>query len=387
MSHSPQQVRFCTSRDGVRIAYATSGQGPPLVRAAGLITHLEYDWDSPIWHPWLSALSRHNTLVRYDARGSGLSDRERVAFTFDRYLEDLEAVIAAADLGRVALFGIGGGGALAVAFAALHPQKVSHLVLYGAFTRGALARAASSERVDEIETTFRLAELGFAKDDPSSRHLFAAQFLPDATAEQLQAFGNLLRVASSPGTVPRFLRPFYTADIRDLAQRVKCPALVLHPRVGFRVPFDEGRMLATLIPGARLVPLASRNQMALEQEAVWQRVIAEIDEFLLHFERSSDRVQLPFDQLTSRERDILECIAQGLDNRSIAKRLGIREKIATTFRDCSVNLASTAAPGSSCSRVRLASAKCSEGPEKSWDQLNSVRRGGNLVISGLVQKT
>ena len=143
MFHSPQQVRFCTSRDGVRIAYATSGQGPPLVRAAGLITHLEYDWDSPIWHPWLSALSRRNTLVRYDARGSGLSDRERVAFTFDRYLEDLEAVIAAADLGRVALFGIGGGGALAVAFAALHPQKVSHLVLYGAFARGALARATS----------------------------------------------------------------------------------------------------------------------------------------------------------------------------------------------------------------------------------------------------
>ena len=326
MFHSPQQVRFCTSRDGVRIAYATSGQGPPLVRAAGLITHLEYDWDSPIWHPWLSALSHRNTLVRYDARGSGLSDREGVTFTFDRYLEDLEAVIAAADLGRVALFGIGGGGALAVAFAALHPQKVSHLVLYGAFARGALARAASRERVDEIETTFRLAELGFAKDDPSSRHLFAAQFLPDATAEQLQAFGNLLRVASSPGTVPRFLRPFYTADIRELAQRVKCPALVLHPRVGFRVPFEEGRMLASLIPGARLVPLASRNQMALEQEAVWQRVIAEIDDFLLHSERSPGRVQLPFDQLTARERDILECIAQGLDNSSIAKRLGIREK-------------------------------------------------------------
>jgi pimeloyl-ACP methyl ester carboxylesterase len=174
MSRAAQDIRFCTSRDGVRIAYATCGEGPPLVRAGHIVTHLEADWDCLVWRPLLEELSHRHTLVRYDLRGCGLSDREGVEFSFDKFVEDLDAVIEAVGLERCALLGVSGGGAPAVAYAVAHPEKVSHLILYGAFTRGRIARSTTNEEREESETLLRLIEHGWNKEDPSFRQLFAS---------------------------------------------------------------------------------------------------------------------------------------------------------------------------------------------------------------------
>jgi len=149
MTYPAQQIRFCTSRDGVRIAYAGCGAGPPLVKAANWITHLEFDWESPVWRPWLSALTRHHTLIRYDSRGTGLCDWQAVEFSFEKLVEDLEAVVDAAGLERFALFGFAGGGALAVTYAVRHPERVTHLVIYGSYTCGQIVRSATPEELEE----------------------------------------------------------------------------------------------------------------------------------------------------------------------------------------------------------------------------------------------
>ena len=147
-------MRFCTSRDGTRIAYAVSGNGPPIIRLAGLFTHLEFDRESSIWRPWLSALEKGRLLIRYDARGSGMSDSDGVKFSFEHYIEDLEAVATATGLHKFALFGIGGPAALAVAYAARHPEQVTHLILHAAFTQGRLARATTAGRSGKKSSSF-----------------------------------------------------------------------------------------------------------------------------------------------------------------------------------------------------------------------------------------
>ncbi len=327
MTYPAQQIRFCTSRDGVRIAYAGCGAGPPLVKAANWITHLEFDWESPVWRPWLSALTRHHTLIRYDSRGTGLCDWQAVEFSFEKLVEDLEAVVDAAGLERFALFGFAGGGALAVTYAVRHPERVTHLVIYGSYTCGQIVRSATPQELEETETVLKLIEMGWGKDEPAFRQFFTSQYLPDGTAEQFRSFNELMRKSATSKNAASLMRSWFSADVRTIAPRVRCPTLVLHPREGFRVPFEEGRALAGLIPGARFVPLDSRNLILLEQEPAWKQFVAEVDAFLPPAPAAlADAVRLQLDGLTVRERQVLEQVARGLDNPSIATELGMSEK-------------------------------------------------------------
>jgi pimeloyl-ACP methyl ester carboxylesterase len=318
-------MRFCTSRDGTRIAYVASGSGPAIIRLAGLFTHLEFDRDSSIWGPWLAALGKGRTLIRYDARGSGMSDCEGVSFSFEQFIEDLEAVVDSTGVRTFALFGIGGPCALAVAYAVRHPERVTHLVLHAAFTRGRIARASSPKQIEETEAVLKLTSLGFSDDDPSRRQMMTTQFLPDGTLEQLQEFGDLLRVSSTAHNTAEFLRAWYMVDIRKLLPQVRCPTLVMHPSAGFRVPLEEGRLVAQSIPDARLVPLKTRNTYLPEDDPAWSHVIAELDGFL-PTARSLETGELRLEELTPREREVCAAVVDGLGNKEIARRLGITDK-------------------------------------------------------------
>jgi pimeloyl-ACP methyl ester carboxylesterase/DNA-binding CsgD family transcriptional regulator len=322
-----QHIRFCRSSDNVRIAYATCGKGPPLVKALHFGTHLELDWRNPVWAPWLDALARDRMLIRYDPRGCGLSDTGIGDYSFERHVDDLAAVVDACGLKRFALFGMTGGGAVSVAYAARYPERVSALVLHGAFLRGRTARSTTSEEKAESETLLNLIELGWGKDDPAFRQLYSSQFLPDGTAEQFRSFNDHMRRSASPENAARLLRTLHAADVRELAPRVRCPTLVLHSREDTRVPFEEGRALAAQIPTARFVPLDSRNHLLLQQEPAWRTMLAELDAFLpTGRSRGPQRARAAFGGLTAREQEVLELVAQGADNRSIAGRLGMSEK-------------------------------------------------------------
>jgi len=275
-----QEIRFCQSADGVQVAYATSGDGPPLVKAAHWLSHLDYDWESLVWRHWLQELSRGHRFVRYDERGCGLSDWQVDQVSIDTKVADLEAVVDSCGLERFALLGISGGGAASVAYAARHPDRVSKLVLYGAFARGRMARARTLEEKREAELLVELAELGWGRDDPAFRHVFSLQFMPEGTREQWAAFDELQRRTTTPANAARIMAATNQLDVASLAPRVQAPTLVIHARGDRRAPLDEGRSLATLIPDSRLVVLDSPNHILLHDEPAWARFVDEVNGFL-----------------------------------------------------------------------------------------------------------
>jgi pimeloyl-ACP methyl ester carboxylesterase/tRNA A-37 threonylcarbamoyl transferase component Bud32 len=275
-----QQIRFCTSSDGVGIAYATTGSGPPLVKAANWLSHLEVDGKSPVWRHWIRELSRHHTLVRYDERGCGLSDWNVDEFSLEAWVRDLEAVVDALELERFPLLGISQGGPIAIAYATRHPERVSHLILHGSYARGVSHRGVSEQEREERELLLSLIRVGWGKDHPAFRQVFTSLFIPDGTTEQIQWFNELQRVSAKPENAARMCAAFYTLDVRALAPQVRAPTLVLHGTGDMRIPFAEGRLLATLIPGARFVPIESRNHLILESEPGWPRFLQEVRRFL-----------------------------------------------------------------------------------------------------------
>ena len=274
-----QQIRFCTARDGTRLAYATIGSGPPLVKVANWLSHLDYDWESPIWRHWLVELSRRFRLVRYDERGCGLSDWEISRFCFEDWVEDLETVVDGLGLERFPLLGISQGGPVAIAYAVRHPERVSHLVLLGTFARGRRKRARTREELELAEARINLVRLGWGRPDPTYRQTFVARFLPDATQEQWRAFDELQRT-TSPENAWRFVDEFANVDVSDLAPKLTVPTLILCSRREPDDMFEQSRLLSALIAGSRLVPLDSANHLLPEQDPAWRRFLIEIDEFL-----------------------------------------------------------------------------------------------------------
>lgn len=280
--HEPitQQIRFCRSADGTHVAYATSGRGRPLVKAANWLSHLDYDWESPVWRHWLRALSAHHELIRYDERGSGLSDWDVEHLSLDSRVADLHAVVEACGVERFPLLGLSAGGATSVAYAARYPERVSHLVLYGAFAQGRLARANSVSDKREAELMVELAALGWGRDDPAFRRVFTMQFMPESSAEMWAAFDELQRRTTSPENAARLMAAAGELDVVDFAAMLRVPTLVLHARGDRRVPLDQGRLLASVIPDARIVVLDSPNHILQEQESAWRRFLAEVNAFL-----------------------------------------------------------------------------------------------------------
>lgn len=321
MSELRQTIRFATAPDGVRLAFAASGRGDPLVRAPHWMTHLEWEPLTPVWGPWLHALSERHRLLRYDARGSGLSDRDPASITFDDQLRDLESVVDAAGLDTFSLLGMSWGGALAIRYAARHPQRVSRLVLFDAFARGPLARGPSSVPTALFEATCTLVETGWGLDNPAFRQFFTTQFWPRATLEHWQAFNELQRRSCSPQLAVQLMKAAAGVDVEDELLQVRCPTLVLHCRGDLRAPFDEGRLIASRIPDARFEPLSSDNHIPLQGEQAYDVARALIDSFIGRTASAGS-----FDGLSSREHELVELMARGLDNRQIAAHLDLAEK-------------------------------------------------------------
>lgn len=275
-----QEIRFCRAPDGARLAYALVGDGPPLVKAANWMTHLDYDWESPVWAHWLRGLARHRRLIRYDQRGCGLSDWDAEDFSLDAWLADLAAVVDAAGVERFPLLGLSRGASIAIAYAAQHPERVSHLVLFGASAQGRMLRARTDDERRSAEVMIELARLGWGADDPAFRQVFAMQFIPDGTVEDWRAFNDLHRRTTSPENAARFMEEFGRTDVTALCAEVRVPTLIIHARGDLRVPFDAARELASLIPDSRLVPLDSRNHILRADEPAWPRFLDEVDAFL-----------------------------------------------------------------------------------------------------------
>jgi pimeloyl-ACP methyl ester carboxylesterase/predicted ATPase len=278
--HMEQQIRFAASPDGVRIAYATVGTGPVLVKAANWLSHLEYDWNSPVWRHWLAGLSGRHTLVRYDRRGCGLSDWDVKDMSLEARLQDLETVVTAVNLDRFALLGLSGGGSVAMAYAVRHPERVSHLILYGCYARGRLKRELTAEQIEELKTLRQVMQIGWGKPNAAFRQVYTTLFIPDGAPEQIHWFNDLQRISTSPDIAVRIVMADWSDDLTELARQVAVPTLVLHAREDAVVPFEEGRRLAALISGAQFVPLESKNHILLESEPAWQRFVAEVHHFL-----------------------------------------------------------------------------------------------------------
>ena len=281
-----QRIRFCHTPDGVRIAYATVGDGPPLVRAAHWITHLDYEWESPVWRHWMEGLSRGRTFIRYDERGCGLSDHDPEDISFEAFVRDLETVVDELGLERFPLMGLSQGGPVAMAYAVRHPERVSRLLLVGAFMRGRIARATTPEELREAQLQGELIKVGWGRDDPSFRLYFSSTFMPDAPPQLWTDFAALMRRTTSAENALRLNNVSITMDVSDLVDRITVPTLILHGRADMRIPFSQGREIAARIPGSRLVPLDTRNHLLVADEPAWEHLLQEVDDFLADDESS-----------------------------------------------------------------------------------------------------
>lgn len=273
-----QEIRFCISPDGTQIAYATVGSGPWLVKAPNWMSHLEFEWQSPIWRHLLDELARDHTLVRFDQRGNGLSDWDVAEISLDAFVSDLETVVDTLNLERFPLLGVSQGCAISIAYAVRHPDRVSHLVLYGGFARGLYNRDPAQR--EQAEAMLTLIRHGWGRDNPAFRQMFTSSFIPGGTREQMDWFNELQKMSTSAENAVRLREAVSNFMVTDLLQKVSIPTLVLHCRDDAIVPFNEGRRMAAMIPGARFVPLEGKNHLMLEHEPAWTRFLSEVRDFL-----------------------------------------------------------------------------------------------------------
>jgi class 3 adenylate cyclase/pimeloyl-ACP methyl ester carboxylesterase len=276
-----QEVRYCSAPDGVRLAYAKVGSGPPLVRTGHWMSHLDYDWELPICRHLLLGLAKSFSLIRYDARGNGLSDWDVGELSLDAWVSDMETVVDAAGLARFPLLGLSQGCAVSIAYAVKHPERVSHLILYGGFATGLdknpRVTAAERERWAAMKT---LIKLGWGSDDPTFRQTFTFKFMPTATREQADAFNEQQRLSASPGCAVRYLEALGKIDVRHLLPQVRTPTLVMHVRDDLPVSITAGRELAAGIPNARFVALPGKNHIMLEQDPGLAQFASELKGFV-----------------------------------------------------------------------------------------------------------
>ncbi|WP_105430847.1 alpha/beta fold hydrolase [Neorhizobium sp. T6_25] len=341
-----QTIRFCTSADGTRIAVASCGQGQVILRAAHWLSHVDYDLESPVWRPWLSAMSARNRFVRYDPRGCGLSDRHVSDLSLDAWHADLDAVAASIEDPRFVLLGLSQGGALAIAYALRYPERVSHLVLLNAYGQGARTRALTEAERLEAETLVNFVRIGWGRDNPAFCQFFTNLFIPDGTPEQHRWWGDLERLTATPEVAAQLLWQMQGIDVLQLATMLRVPTLIAHNRGDMRVPFDQGCKLAAAIPGASFVPLESKNHVLLPDEPAWSVFQAELAAFLGHDSRLRPRAVSEAD-LTLAEATLLDLVAEGLDNRAIAERLGksvktVRNQLSVIFSKLGVHSRSQA---------------------------------------------
>jgi DNA-binding winged helix-turn-helix (wHTH) protein/pimeloyl-ACP methyl ester carboxylesterase len=274
-----QTVRFCETSDNIHLAVATAGRGAPLVKTANWLNHPEFDWESPVWSPLFSRLAAQCELIRYDERGTGLSQRDVPDFSFEGFLHDLETVVDQCALQRFALLGISQGVPVSIAYAIRHPERVSRLILCGGFAKGWRKRGNATD-VARAEASITLIREGWGQDNPAARQMFTSLIVPDATHEEMRWFNELELISASAETAIRLLHVIGDIDVTNLLPRLKPPALVLHSRGDARVPFEHGLSLARAIPGARFVALESKNHLILSHEPAWPRFIDEVCGFL-----------------------------------------------------------------------------------------------------------
>lgn len=318
-----QQVRYVKAGDGTRLAWAESGSGPVVVKAANWLTHLEYEWSSPVWKHWLEFFSEHSRFVRYDERGCGMSEWHEGPLSMEVWVHDLESIIEAAQPGEpVTLLGISQGAATCVQYAIRHPERVARLILYGGYARGASWRG-SPEHAAAFQAMTQLARVAWGRDNPTFRQVFTSRFIPGGTAEQLQWFNDLCLKTAQGETVAKLLEARAIVNISETLSEVRTPTLVLHARNDEVIPVAEGRLLAAGIPGAEFVELDSRNHILLEHEPAWERFREAVCMFLKPQKTVAGST---FEALSARERQVLALMADGLGNTAIGERLQISEK-------------------------------------------------------------
>jgi pimeloyl-ACP methyl ester carboxylesterase/DNA-binding CsgD family transcriptional regulator len=322
---SSQRIRYLRASDGVQLAWAEAGAGPLIIKASNWLTHLEYEWESPVWRHWIRFFARSFRFVRYDERGCGMTEWNVSDLSFERRIADLDAIVDAADAREpFTLLGISQGAAVCVAYAVRHPQRVSRLILYGAYAQG-WSRRGEPERAREYGAIVDLIRAGWGRDNPAFRSVFTSRFVPDASQEQLAWFNDLCRKTASAHNAAELLKSRAEIDVVDLLPQVTAPTLVLHAREDAVTPLAQGQLLASAIPRAQFVELDSKNHILLEHEPAWARFEAAVCDFM-EIRPQPTREDPAFDALSPREREILALMAEGLGNGEIAERLSISDK-------------------------------------------------------------
>ena len=327
-----QRVRYIKASDGTRLAWAESGDGPLVVKAANWLTHLEYEWESPVWKHWIQFFSEHCRFVRYDERGCGMSDWEVGTLSVDQWTDDLESIIEAAQPnGPVTLLGMSQGAAACISYAVRHPERVARMILYGGYAHGALKRGTPLSE-SAYRAMIDLTRVAWGHDNATFRQVFTSRFIPGGSPEQLKWFNELCLKSTTGEAAARLFEARALLNVEDLLPQVRTPTVVLHACKDEVVPIEEGRLLASAIAGAEFVELDSRNHVLLEHEPAWERFREAILSFLQSDAKAGGS---PFAALSPREREVLALITDGLSNADIAKRMQISEK---TVRNHASNL-------------------------------------------------
>ena len=325
MKKSTQTIRYLRTDDGVQLAWAEAGTGPVVIKAANWLTHLEYEWESPVWRHWIHFFSDNFRYVRYDERGCGMTERNVGDLSLERWVGDVEDVVAAANLTEpFTMLGISQGGAICVAYAVKHPEKVSKLILYGGYARGPFRRG-DPDRANFYQAMIDLVRLEWGSDNPTYRQVFTSRFIPGGTEEQLGWYNDICRRTLTADVAAKLLESRAMLAVTDLLADVQAPTLVLHASGDVVVPITEGQILAAGIPGAQFVELDSKNHILLEHEPAWKRFCDEVLNFT-ELKNATVGEDAAFTSLSPRERQVLMLITEGLGNAQIAERLSISEK-------------------------------------------------------------